>query len=80
VRRAGNAEFLHPVSKGAGVEAENLGGAARAGDDPVGLPENGEDVVVFDSFQAGLLALGRCREPSGTRLGPARLAGPTGIR
>src|SRR5262249_22497871 len=49
-----DAELLHPVSKGAGVEAEDLGGAAGAGDDPVGLLEDGDDVIAFHCCQGGL--------------------------
>src|SRR5439155_22341464 len=44
-------EFLHAVAQCVGVEAEDLGGAAGAVDDPVGLLENGEDVVVLHGFQ-----------------------------
>ncbi len=42
---AGDTQFLHPVAQGVGVEAEDLGGPARAVNNSVGLPENGEDVV-----------------------------------
>src|SRR5262249_59181618 len=53
-RGTADAELLHPVSKGAGVEAEDLGGAAGAGDDPVGLLEHGDDVFAFHGCQGGL--------------------------
>ena len=36
------------------MEAEDLGGAAGAGEEPVGLPQHGEDVVAFHGLQAGL--------------------------
>ena len=44
-------EFLHAVAQCVGVEAEDLGGAAGAVDDPVGLLENGEDVVALHGFK-----------------------------
>ena len=50
-RRACDAEFLHAVAQGVGMEAEDLGGAAGAVDDPVGLLEDGEDVVTLHGFK-----------------------------
>ena len=54
-----DAEFLHAVAQCVGVEAEDLGGAAGAVDDPVGLLENGEDVVALHGSK-GLAHRTRC--------------------
>src|SRR5262249_61768153 len=52
VRRTRDPEFLHPAPQGVGVEAENLGGTTGAGQDPVGLPQDGDDVVALHGLQA----------------------------
>src|SRR5262249_10934516 len=49
---ARDAEFLDPATQRAGVESEDRGSAARAGDDPVGVPQDGEDVVALHGLKA----------------------------
>src|SRR5262245_46351237 len=62
---ARQAVLFYPVPEGARVDAEDLGGAPAAGDDPVGLPEDLQDVIALHVFQArlcqprGLLRWGR---------------------
>src|SRR5262245_38407147 len=50
---ARNAELLDPAAQRTGIEAEDRGGAARAGDDPVGVPQDGDNVVALHGLQAG---------------------------
>src|SRR5262245_25885225 len=48
-----NAELLDAAAEGAGVKVEDRGSAARAGDHPVGVPEDGDDVIALHGLQAG---------------------------
>ena len=54
VNRARYAELLDAIAEGVRVKAEDLGGAAGAGDQPVGLLEDLQDVVAFHVLQARL--------------------------
>src|SRR5262245_53831099 len=51
-RGSRNAELLDATAEGAGIQAEDRGGAAGAGDDPVGVPEDLDDVIALDGLQA----------------------------
>ena len=46
-------EFLNSVAKRTGVETEHLGCPARAGDDPVRLLKNPENMFAFHRLKAG---------------------------
>ena len=50
---ARNTELLDPAPQRTGVQAEDRGGAARARDYPVGVSQDGDDVVALHGLQAG---------------------------
>ena len=51
--RAADAELAHAGLQGGALHAEKIGGAARAGDAPLGLAEGAEDVLAFGFFKRG---------------------------
>jgi hypothetical protein len=48
---ARDAQLLEPAAEGVGVQAEDLGRAARPIDDPTGLPEDQQDMAALDGFE-----------------------------
>src|SRR3954451_8135278 len=53
VGRARDAELLEPAAEGVGMEAQDLGRAARPIDDPVRLAEDSHDMAALDCFEGG---------------------------
>jgi hypothetical protein len=50
---AADAEFAHAGLQGGALHAEEIGGAAGAGDAPLGLAQGAEDVLALGLFQGG---------------------------
>jgi len=55
---AHDAELFHPVAQGIGVQAQNPSCTPGAFDNPVGLVQDGDDVVALDRLQGKLLLVG----------------------
>src|SRR6516165_7410586 len=71
VGRSGDAELLEPAAEGVGVQSQDLGRAARALDDPLGLAEHGEDMAALDRFEGGSRQVRGRRRGAGGELGDA---------
>ena len=53
LHRAPDAEFADAGLQGSAFHAEKIGGAARAGDAPFGLPKSAQDMLPLRFFQCG---------------------------
>ncbi len=53
LNRAADTQFAHARLQRGAFHAENGGGAFRAGDAPLRLPEGAEDVLALGFFQSG---------------------------
>src|SRR5262245_50861269 len=75
-----NAELLDTAAEGAGIHAEDRGGAAGPGDHSVGVPEDLDDVIALHRLQgrqglAGGVWVGRRGGRGAGALGPGSFLG-----